>query len=197
MDDLGECGRRRAERPGPGGRRSHPSARLGCGAYGPGLCWPLFAAAPEDLDPVLGVQGPTSGRGAPLPGQTSLACRRPSLGFPTPTSERLPMGLGLRGCFFYDPPLFPPGHLPLCTLPPDPPPRFRDIAPFERAHPFPITAHRKACEDHTPILMTSVPGGTAYTPPPNPHHTPFQVWSPCITRSSLNLERQVWGGGGL
>lgn len=73
------------------------------GAYGPGLCGPLFAAALADPDPVLGVQGPTSGKGSPLPGQTSLACRRPSLGFPTPTSELLPTGLGLRGCFFYDP----------------------------------------------------------------------------------------------
>lgn len=41
MDDLGECGRRRAERSGPGGRGSHPGARLGCGACGPELCGPL------------------------------------------------------------------------------------------------------------------------------------------------------------
>lgn len=36
------------------GFRSHPGARLGCGACGPGLREPPFAASPEDPDPTLG-----------------------------------------------------------------------------------------------------------------------------------------------
>lgn len=122
MDDLGECRRRRAERPGPGGRRSHPGARLGCGACSPGLCGPLFAAVPEDPRSHTGVQGPALWKGAPLSGADLLSCGTLSLlpRFPTPTSERLPTDSVSEAVSSMSPlpPLYPPGHLLLYRPPP-------------------------------------------------------------------------------
>lgn len=115
------------------GFRSHPGARLGCASLS-------SLRLLRTLMPHW-VQGPVrsaTGAGASLPGQTSSSSAGPSLRFPTPTSARLPPGLGFGGCSL---------SVWLTSVPSRPPPTLhtplspgvRDRAPFESP---PVSHHK-------------------------------------------------------